>query len=204
MNKNKKLPFLAVSVSLAFVLGAPIAFAQAGSPGDTNHSSRTASSSQAMSDMQFAKAAAQGGIAEVKLGQLSEDKGTSQQVKDFGKRMVADHSKADERLKSAASGDKISLPEQMSAKDQAEYNHLSNLSGATFDRAYARQMVLDHENDVAAFRHEANDGKDASIKSFASQTLPTLEDHLKMARQMYSGVSATNHGAAGQKSHTGA
>ncbi len=65
-------------------------------------------------------------------------------------------------------------------------------------------MVLDHENDVAAFRHEANDGKDASIKSFASQTLPTLDIHRKMARQMYSGVSATNHGAAGQKSHTGA
>jgi putative membrane protein len=196
---NHKLPFFAVSISLAFALAAPAGFAQATATNQTNKAT-----THAMTDAQFAKQAAEGGIAEVKLGQLAEEMGTSQQVKDFGKRMVEDHSKANDQLKSTASGDKITLPEQMNAKDQAEYDHLSKLSGATFDRAYARQMVLDHENDIAAFRHEANDGRDASIKSFASQTLPTLQDHLKLARQMYSGITANNHGTTGQKSHTGA
>jgi putative membrane protein len=196
---NKKLPFLAASISLAFVLAAPAVFAQTTASNQTNKAT-----THPITDAQFAKQAAEGGVAEVKLGQLAEEKGTSQQVKDFGKRMVDDHSKANEQLKSTASGDNIALPDQMNAKDQAEYDHLSKLSGATFDRAYARQMVLDHETDVAAFRHEANDGKDASIKSFASQTLPTLQDHLKVARQIYSGVSAGNHTTTGQKSHTGA
>ena len=196
---NKKLPFLAASISLAFVLAAPAGFAQTTASNQTNKAT-----SHPMTDAQFAKQAAEGGIAEVKLGQLAQDKGTSQQVKDFGKRMADDHSKANDQLKSTASGDNIALPEQMNAKDQAEYDHLSKLSGATFDRAYARQMVLDHENDIAAFRHEANDGKDASMKSFASRTLPTLQDHLKMARQMYNGVLAGNHSTTGQKSHTGA
>ena len=78
----------------------------------------------------------------------------------------------------------------MNTKDQAAYARLSELPGAAFDRAYARDMVRDHEADIAAFRYEANDGKDASIKSFAKQTLPTLEDHLKMARQALESVSS--------------
>lgn len=206
---TKKLVYLAVLVSMAFVLAVPAAFAQtAGTKEASKSTSKTttakATATHPVTDAAFAKEAAEGGMAEVKLGQLAEDKSTSQQVKDFAKRMVEDHSKADDQLKSAASSDKIALPEKIDLRGQAEYDRLSRLSGTAFDRAYARAMLRDHETDVAAFRQEANDGKDASIKSFASQTLPTLEDHLKMARQMYSGVSATNHGTTVQKKRTGA
>lgn len=137
-----------------------------------------------MSDDAFAKAAAEGGLAEVKLGQLAQDKGHSDAVKDFGKRMVTDHQKANTQLKDAASQANLTLPEQPSPKDKAEYDRLAKLSGPAFDHAYARLMVRDHEHDVAAFRREAKYGTNDAIKHFASQTLPVLEEHLTLARKM--------------------
>lgn len=194
---NKTTSRLIVSAASALLIAAPATFARSGktSGGEssTNATSTNTTSSHAMADAQFAKNAADGGLTEVKLGQLAEDRGASQAVKDFGKRMVTDHSKADDALKNAASSDKITLPTEIEAKDESVYNRFSKLSGAAFDRAYARDMVRDHQADIAAFREEAKDGKDASIKSFASQTLPTLEDHLKQAREMLSGVSSANH-----------
>jgi putative membrane protein len=123
-------------------------------------------------------------MAEVKLGQLAQEKGSSDTVKGFGKRMVDDHSKAGDKLKEVASRESITLPTDISAKDQAIYDRLSKLNGAAFDRSYARDMVKDHETDVAAFQREVNGGKDDSLKSFASATLPTLQDHLKQAKEM--------------------
>lgn len=142
-----------------------------------------------MSDTQFAKAAAEGGQAEVKFGQLAEEKGTVKNVKDFGKRMVTDHSRVDDELKATTSKEDISLPSGMNAKDQAAYNQLAKLSGRDFDRAYAKSMVRDHMADIAVFRQESKNGKDASIRSFASRTLPTLETHLKLAEQMQKGLT---------------
>ncbi len=183
---TSKLAFTTAFASLAFLIVAPASFASTTTSSKTTKSSSTA---RAISDAQFAKEAAQGGLAEVKLGQLAEQKGTSQEVKDFGKKMETDHSKADEQLKTTASNDKITLPTTLDAKDQAAYDRLSKLSGESFDLAYARAMVRDHRADVATFHREAYDGKDASIKGFASQTLPTLEDHLKEARTMLQEVS---------------
>jgi putative membrane protein len=203
---NRRTSFLAVSVSLTLVLGAPTMFAKVGaSSRNANHSTiNSKSASRTMTDAEFAKLAAQGGLAEVKLGQLAEDKGTSQAVKDFGKRMVNDHSKGNDALKTAASKANITLPGQITAKDEALYNRLSKLSGAAFDRAYARDMVQDHTADVAAFHHEAMDGKQASIKSFASQTLPTLEEHLKLARAMQHDVSSANSSVLKKNHKSGA
>jgi putative membrane protein len=146
----------------------------------------------AVSDTQFARKAAQGGMAEVKLGKLAQEKGTSESVKRFGTRMVEDHTKAGDELKRAAAQENIALPEDISAKDKSTYDSLSKLSGAAFDRAYARDMVKDHEEDVADFNKEANGGKNPAIKDFATQTLPTLQDHLKEAKEMRQNVSASN------------
>jgi putative membrane protein len=146
----------------------------------------------AVSDTQFAKKAAQGAIAEVQLGQLAQEKGTSDSVKKFGQRMVEDHTKGGDKLKRAAAQENITLPDAISAKDKATYDELSRLSGAAFDRAYARDMVKDHEEDIADFNKEANGGKNAAIKDFATQTLPALQDHLKEAREMRQNVSASN------------
>jgi putative membrane protein len=187
---TKQWKYAAAAVSCAFVCAGLAAFAAAPPRSDSAKSSaKTTTSATKMSDSDFAKTAAEGGLAEVKFGELAEDKAASKPVKELAQRMVDDHTKADDTLKTAATNDNISIPAQMNAKDQAAYARLSELSGAAFDRAYARDMVRDHETDIALFRHEANDGKDASIKSFAAQTLPTLEDHLKLARQALQSVS---------------
>jgi putative membrane protein len=150
-----------------------------------------------MSDKQFAREAAAGGLAEVKLGQLALDKGHSDAVKNFGQKMVDDHTKANSELQAAAAKSNITLPTvEVKPADQATYDRLSKLTGAAFDRAYARDMVQDHIHDVAAFKQEANYGTDPAIKAFASATLPTLVEHLKMAREMKQAVSGTP--AAGQ------
>jgi putative membrane protein len=142
------------------------------------------------SDRKFMDKAAQGGLAEVQLGQLAEQKASSQSVKDFGNRMVTDHSKANDQLKSLASSDGVTLPASMNAKDQALYNKLSGMSGAAFDRAYMSAMVKDHRMDIADFQKEANAGRNDGVKSFANSTLPTLQQHLQLAQSVDSKVSA--------------
>jgi len=197
---------LIVSASLLVAFGAPSVFGQASNTASNDKPTTTKATAttkptatvKVMSDASFAKIADEGGLAEVKLGQLAEDKGSSQAVKDFGKRMVTDHTQADGQLKTAASTDKITLPTQVTAREEATYDRLSKLSGAAFDRAYARDMVRDHEADIAMFQREAKYGKDTSIKSFASQTLPTLQDHLKEAQQMLQSVT-TQSGSSTKK-----
>jgi putative membrane protein len=164
---------------------------------DTPIKSRTSTVSRpSTGDTHFAKEAAQGGMAEVKLGQLAQDKGLSDSVKSFGKRMVNDHSKAGDKLKDVASQENITLPTDIAAKDQGTYDRLSKLNGAAFDRAYAKNMVKDHEADISAFQKEANDGKVDSLKTFASDTLPTFQDHLKEAKAMMKTVAGSS--AAGK------
>ena len=154
----------------------------AGSQNTGAQSSDTQSSGSAkVSDQAFVKEAAQGGMAEVELGQLAQEKASSPDVKQFGERMVTDHQKANEQLKQIASQKGMQLPAEPSAKDKATKEKLSKLSGEQFDKAYMADMVKDHKKDVAAFKRESNAGQDPAIKEFASQTLPTLEDHLKQA-----------------------
>jgi putative membrane protein len=141
-------------------------------------------SSSVNADEPFVKEAASGGMAEVALGKLVADKGKSAKVKDFAQRMVTDHSKANDELKDLAAKKNIPLPSAMSAKDQANFDRLAKLSGAALDRAYVADMLADHQKDVAGFRKEAQMGKDEDIKAWAKSTLPTLEEHLKLVREL--------------------
>ncbi len=143
-------------------------------------------------DSQFVTKAAQGGLAEVKLGQLAQEKGSNQAVKDFGAQMVKDHTEANNELKSIASGKGVNVPDSLNAKDQALYDRLSKLSGAQFDRAYINAMVKDHIEDVAEFRKESQTGQDSDIKAFAAKTLPTLEHHLEMAQDARKKLGGTS------------
>jgi putative membrane protein len=153
---------------------------------DTMASGNSASSSGklAPADRQFIKKAAEGGLAEVQLGQLATEKADSQDVKQFGQRMVDDHTKANDQLKQVASQKGVTVPDKLSPKDAATKARLENLSGKAFDRAYMRDMVMDHTKDVSEFRLESKNAKDPDVKNFASQTLPTLQDHLKEAKSI--------------------
>ena len=142
-------------------------------------------------DAKFAMKAAQGGMAEVKLGQLAADKATSPDVKAFGQQMVDYHTKANNDLKSTAESDNMTLPSDVDAKQQAMYDKLSKMSGTEFDKAYVKDMVKDHEEDVKEFQKEASSGTDPKIKDFASTTLPVLQGHLSKIKGIESGMASS-------------
>lgn len=147
----------------------------------TAQSARSAGSSP---DQHFVAAAAAGGLAELKFAKLAQEKASDPAVRAFGRRMVDDHTKTGEQLKEIARSQNITLPADLNFADQAQYDQLSKLSGPEFDYAYMQMMVEDHEKDVAEFKREATSGKNPAIKNFAAQTLPTLEDHLREARDV--------------------
>jgi putative membrane protein len=141
------------------------------------------------SDRKFLMEAAMGGMAEVELGHRAIQTGQSDTVKQFGQRMVDDHSKANAELTTVASGKGITLPAEIDAKHRAAMARMARLSGANFDRAYAKEMLSDHNKDVALFKKQAETGTDPDLKAFAAKTLPTLEEHQKMAEAMNSALS---------------
>ncbi|HTP32795.1 MAG TPA: DUF4142 domain-containing protein [Candidatus Acidoferrales bacterium] len=139
-------------------------------------------------DSTFVRKAAQGGLAEVELGTLATQRASNEMVKRFGQRMVDDHTKANDDLKAIASRKGVMVPATIDAESRVAKTHLSNLHGAEFDRAYMKDMVSDHEKDIAEFQREADHGADSDVKAFAARTLPTLHEHLKMAQEALSDV----------------
>jgi putative membrane protein len=154
--------------------------------------------SMAQGDRQFVEKAAMGGMMEVQLGQLAQQKAENAQVKQFGARMVTDHGKANDELKQIASAKGMQLPASVDAKHMADLRKLQSMQGADFDREYMRHMVADHKKDIAEFQKQAKSGKDADLKGFASKSLPTLQEHLKLAQGVNQGLGAGNK-AAGPK-----
>ena len=191
MTKNERV--VCSVAALSFLLGALAMLAPTGTNAIGGHNPlKNGKTAQIMSDAEFAEIAAESGLAEVKMGRLAEEKSTVQVVKDFGKRMITDHGKAYDELKAAAAKEKITLPSIMSIKDQEEYTQLSKLGGEAFDRGYARDMVSVHTANMAVFNYEARVGREGPIQSFASQTMPALEEHLNLAREMEHSISAMN------------
>ena len=130
-------------------------------------------------DAAFYKKAAEAGIAEVDAGNLAQQKGNSQAVKEFGAMMVKDHTAAAKKLKSLAATKNISLPTSASVGDMANKAKLEILSGDTFDKSYIKSQVKAHREAVGLFKKESTSGEDAEAKAFATATLPRLRSHLK-------------------------
>jgi putative membrane protein len=130
-------------------------------------------------DASFYKNAAEGGIAEVEAGHLAQDKGNSQQVKDFGAMMVKDHSAANEKLQALASSKSVTLPTTSGVEQMAAKAKLKVLSGETFDKSYVKGQISAHQDTIALFQKEISSGQDPDAKAFATATLPTVRAHLK-------------------------
>lgn len=126
----------------------------------------------------FVTAAATGGMMEVELGNMAAQKAKSQPVKDFGKMMVDDHTKANDNLKNLASQKNIDLPASITEDQRKEIDKLSKKTGAEFDKSYVDMMVEDHKKDIADFKKAEGTVSDNDIKNFITNTLPTLQKHL--------------------------
>ena len=133
---------------------------------------------------EFMTKAASSGMLEVEAGRLAQEKGQSQEVKDFGQMMVTDHTKANDALKALAQQKNIVLPDSMGQQHMDKLQDLRDKSGAEFDEEYIDLMVSSHEEAVDLFEDAANDMEDQEVKSFASTTLPTLQQHLDQANQL--------------------
>jgi putative membrane protein len=178
--------------------------AMPGDPQTDRSTAQTAGENNRMmnqtNDKKFAAQAALGGMTEVQLGQLAADKASSDDVKQFGQKMVTDHTKANEDLKTVASQQKIDLPTSLDSKHQGTIDKLTKLSGADFDKAYVKEMVKDHDTDVKEFQKEAQNGQDTAVRDFASKTLPTLQEHQKTIHDINSKMSGKTSSTSADRS----
>jgi putative membrane protein len=120
-------------------------------------------------------------MAEVKFGQLAQDKGMNSRIKSFGEMMVRDHSKANDELKALAGKKNVTLPATMGDDHQKKYDDLGKKSGKDFDKAYINAMVDGHESAVSDFKKQT-DNNDPDVKEWVNKTLPTLQMHLDSAK----------------------
>ena len=137
-----------------------------------------------MSDTNFILAAAQGGMTEVKRGELASTSGMRTNVKDFGQLMVKDHTAINDNLKALAAQKGVTLPDSLDAKHQAMVDNMSSLTGPGFDDAYIAGMIKAHTKDARAFKAESAATQDADIKSFLDKSIPIVEAHLKHVSAM--------------------
>lgn len=161
------------SMTLAFLLGSAMAAFAAN-----------------RADQTFITKAIQGDMAEVQMGQLAQQKGGSDAVKSYGQMLVNDHQANQQQAEQVASQIGVKPPSSPSAKQKADYDKLSKLSGRQFDRQFAQMMVMDHQKDISEFRHQARNANDP-VGQFASQTLPTLQKHLDAAEKLERGHTAS-------------
>lgn len=135
-------------------------------------------------DSSFLKDATEGGILEVKLGQLAQTNASSQRVKDFGQRMATDHGRMGDDVRNVAMKENVNVPTSESMMQKMTYERLSHKTGVDFDKAYIEDMVKDHKADIAAFEKEINSGSDPEAKAVAQKALPTIREHLRMAQEI--------------------
>ena len=136
-------------------------------------------------DAEFLKKAAAHGMAEVQLAQMARDKAMREEVKEFAERMVADHTSANDEVKSLASSNGVELPAGPDGRHEKAMKKLEGLAGGDFDREYMRHMVKDHKADLKAFREEAKARQPNGVTEFAARTEPVIFEHLRMAQKTY-------------------
>jgi putative membrane protein len=133
------------------------------------------------SDYHFAANAASGGTLEIALGKVAADKASDPAVKQFGQKMVDDHTKAGDALGKIASQKGATLPMELTAAQQKHIDKLSAMSGADFDKAYINMMVRAHKGMLKEFKHASENCDDNDLKMFAANTEPTVQEHLTAA-----------------------
>lgn len=140
-------------------------------------------------DASFASEAASSEAVEVKLAQLAQEKSLNDIVIDFGQRLEDDYTDATDRLSEAASEENISIPPRVAEDGHNAYDRLSKLFDMEFDRAYIKIVVQDHQTEVSNFKKEAETGQNPSLKQFASEMLPTIQQSLEMAQEIQKAMS---------------
>jgi putative membrane protein len=141
-------------------------------------------------DLPFLQEAAGANVLEVRLGQLAQSRASNAAVKQFGQRMVTDHSKVGQDLSSMATRNGIALNAALTPAHHAKINQVQNLSGQQFDQSYMSMMIQDHQTDVTRFENQSRNADSPQVREFAARYLPILQQHLSLAQQVGSQVNA--------------
>lgn len=131
----------------------------------------------------FVQKAAQDGMTEVELGKIALDKSQNSEIRSFAQRMVADHGKANDELKSLAGSNGIDVPKKLDAEHQAIVNDMKSMDGSRFDSSYSRHMNMDHTKAISLFEAESK-APNKDLAGFAQKTLPTLKEHKQLAKKL--------------------
>jgi putative membrane protein len=169
----------------ALAVSSTAAIAQTAAPATSTAGGMTARADLKRGERKFLEKVAQHNLAEIQTGKLAAAQAANSEVKNFGKMMAQDHGKAYEEVVRLAKAKRVSLPGEPDRGHKKGAEKLQKLTGAEFDRKYMSEMVKDHQKDVKEFQKMARDAKDPDVKAFAGRTLPVLEGHLKMARDVY-------------------
>jgi putative membrane protein len=161
----------------------PVPGSQPGQPGMAPMDQTTSPDAQMM-DKAFVRKALQGGMAEVQLGQLAQQKSSNDDVKQFAQKMVDDHTKLGDEMKQVAQQLNVKPPDSPSGKDKSTMSKLQALNGDEFDKAYIKDMVKDHQQDEKDFKTEANNTTNPTLKQVASQGAQVIGEHLQMIEQI--------------------
>lgn len=176
-------------IVIVSVMLAAAYFADAAVSAQEAKTKKNSSSTVTKADVEFMDTAAKAGLAEVKLGDLAIKKGSREDVRKFGSQMVSDHSAANQELKSLAKSKKVKLPAAPDKEQKELALAVSKLSGKSFDERYVDQMVKDHEKVVKLFSDKASaEGGDPDLKEWVKKTLPKLQHHLTMSKDIDSKV----------------
>jgi putative membrane protein len=190
---------LFAAISLLALLAAAPAWSQTGAGNSATMAPGTPQSTPGMpapnqpnqNDRLFVDEATIGGRAEVEFGQLAQQKGRAEAVKDFGRQMAADHDQANQPLTQLAKAANIPQPGDLDEEHKAMCAIFDKLSGAEFDLAYIRGQTSDHQKTAQLLEWEIGSGQDPQLKGFASQILPIVLRHLQMATDIQNQLAAT-------------
>ncbi len=160
-----------------------------GSSPNTPTGGETSPNSLSSRDSNFVMQAAQTGMLEVQLGKLAVQRGSSAGVKQYGQQMVEEHTQKNQELMQLAMQKGVEVPTEMSSQNKALGDRLSGLSGTSFDTAYKQAMIDSHNQAIALFQAQSQQGQDPELKAWATKTLPNLQAHLQMINQMLADTS---------------
>jgi putative membrane protein len=162
---------------------------------DSSTAMGNSDSNQSMKDKMFVRKAAEGGMAEVQLGQLAAEKGSSQDVKDLGQKMVTDHTALNNDMAPIAQSMGVAVPKKLNKQHQADYDKLNALSGEEFDKAYITAMMKDHHKDLREFRDEATSASDPTLKAAVEKGVKVISEHTAMVDKLAKdkGISMPGH-----------
>lgn len=168
----------AIAVIFSFLLLGGILLAQQTKP------AKASADILSSADRNFVSSAAEANLAEIETAKMVEQKATDPAVKDFASRMLTDHTQASQSLASLAEMSGIKLPTDPSATERGHKSQVQNLSGSKLEDAYLRDELQGHKQVISSFENEIEHGQDSAVKDYAAQTLPTLEDHIRIAEDL--------------------